>query len=95
MKKNKIPLKIPKFKNEDKERNFWSSTDLSKHFNSNDFEKVSFPNLKPTSISISIRIPNYLINAVKEQANEINIPYQSLIKKYIAQGVEKKKQQIK
>ena len=82
----KKQLNIPKFKNEDQERKFWASLDLSEHFKSSDFERVSFPNLKPTSRSISIRIPEYLLNRVKEQANEINVPYQSLIKDYIKKG---------
>ncbi|MCL4393116.1 BrnA antitoxin family protein [Patescibacteria group bacterium] len=82
----KKELKIPKFKNEDKERNFWSKIDLSEYFEPEDFTKVSFPNLKPTSRSISIRIPEYLLNRVKEKANELNIPYQSLIKEYIQKG---------
>ena len=51
------------------------------------FEKVSFPNLKPTSRPISIRIPEYLLIRLKERANEINIPYQSLIKDYIKRGI--------
>lgn len=83
----KKSLKIPKFKNEDQEREFWWKLDLSEYFEPSDFERVSFPNLKPTSRSISIRIPEYLINRVKEKANEINIPYQSLIKQYIKKGV--------
>jgi len=83
----KKQLKIPKFKNEDEEREFWWKLDLSEYFEPSDFERVSFPNLKPTSRSISIRIPEYLINRVKEKANEINIPYQSLIKQYIKKGV--------
>lgn len=83
----KKPLKIPKFKNEDEEREFWWNLDLSKYFEPEDFERVIFPNLKPTSRSISIRIPEYLLNRLKEKANEINIPYQSLIKEYIKKGV--------
>jgi len=83
----KKPLKIPRFKNEDEEREFWWNLDLSEYFEPSDFEKVSFPNLKPTSRSISIRIPEYLLNRLKEKANEINIPYQSLIKEYIKKGV--------
>ena len=83
----KKALKIPKFKNEDKERDFWSEIDLSEYFEPEDFIKVSFPNLKPTSRSISIRIPEYLLNRVKEKANELNIPYQSLIKEYIQKGI--------
>lgn len=83
----KKQIKIPKFANEDEERNFWARIDLSEYFDSSDFESVSFPNLKPTSRSISIRIPEYLLNRVKEKANELNIPYQSLIKEYINKGV--------
>ena len=45
--------KIPKFKNDSQERAFWSKFDLAKNFNLNDFEKVSFPNLKPSSQPIS------------------------------------------
>jgi len=83
----KKALKIPKFKNEDEEREFWWNLDLSEYFEPEDFVPVSFPNLKPTSHAISIRIPDYLLNHVKEKANEINIPYQSLIKMYIKKGV--------
>ena len=83
----KKPLKLPKFKNEDEERDFWAKLDLSEYYEASDLEPVSFPNLKPTSRSISIRIPEYLLNRLKEKANEINIPYQSLIKQYIKKGI--------
>ena len=83
----KKPLKVPKFKNEDEEREFWWKLDLSEYFEPGDFERVSFPNLKPTSHPVSIRIPEYLLNRLKEKANELNIPYQSLIKQYIQKGV--------
>ena len=83
----KKPLKIPTFKNEDEEREFWYNLDLSEYFEPSDFEPVSFPNLKPTSRPISIRIPEYLLNRFKEKANAINVPYQSLIKMYIQKGV--------
>lgn len=83
----KKELKLPKFKNEDEERNFWASIDLGDYFTENDFESVSFPNLKPTSQPISIRIPTYLLVHVKEKANALDIPYQALIKQYISNGV--------
>ena len=83
----KKQLSIPKFKNEDEEALFWSSLDLSEYLEPSDFEMVSFPNLKPTTRPISIRIPEYLLNRVKEEANALNIPYQSLIKQYIYKGV--------
>lgn len=84
MKKN---LKIPKLKNEDRERDFWAKINLADYLEAFDFEKVSFPNLKPTSHAISIRIPSHILVRLKEHANEINVPYQSLIKEYIAEGV--------
>lgn len=77
MKKN---LHIPNFKNEDEERDFWANVQLSEHFEASDFQPVSFPNLKPTSKSISIRLPEYLLNRIKEKANAMDVPYQSLIK---------------
>ena len=80
-------LKLPKFKNEDEERKFWGKLDLSEYYERSDFERAGFPNLKPTSRPISIRIPEYLLNRIKEKANEINIPYQSLIKEYLKAGV--------
>lgn len=83
----KKKLNIPKFKNEDEEREFWYNLDLSEYFEPSDFVPVSFPNLKPTSRPVSIRIPVYLLNRLKEKANELNVPYQSLIKAYIHKGV--------
>ena len=83
----KKKLKLPKFKNEDQERKFWWKLDLSKYYEPEDLEEVSFPNLKPTTRAISIRMPEYLINRLKEKANEINVPYQSLIKDYIKKGL--------
>lgn len=83
----KKQLKIPKFKNEGQEQEFWSKLNLTDYFESDDFISVSFPNLKPSSRPISIRMPEYILNRVKEKANELRIPYQSLIKQYIARGV--------
>ena len=88
----KRKLRIPKFKTEDEEREFWSKLNLSDYFESVDFESAAFPNLKPSSRPISLRIPEYLLIRIKEQANELGIPYQSLIKKYIAQGILKEKE---
>ena len=86
----KKKIRIPKFKNENQERKFWGKLDLADYFEPSDFKKVSFPNLKPTSRSISLRIPSYILMRIKEQANELDIPYQSLIKKYIAEKVLRK-----
>lgn len=80
-------LNIPKFKSETAERNFWDKVDLSEHFDSKDFVSVFLPNLKPSSSAISVRIPEYLLVRLKEKAHELNIPYQTLMKQYIAKGV--------
>lgn len=82
----KKPLKVPTFKNEDEERKFWYKLDLSEYYDAEDLVPVSFPNLKPTTRPISIRVPEYLLNHVKEKANALNIPYQSLIKIWIQKG---------
>ncbi len=84
----KKKLKIPKFKDEEAERAFWSKVDLTEYFQAEEFKPVSFSNLKPTSSSISVRIPNYLLVRLKEKAHELNIPYQTLMKQYIARGIK-------
>lgn len=71
----KKEIKPPKFENEDEERAFWADIDLSEHLDVDDFEKVSFPNLKLISRSISIRFPEYVLDAVKERANMMRFPY--------------------
>jgi len=81
--------KLQKLKKQDQELDFWSRVDLSKYFEPKDFKAVSFPNLKPTSTSISLRIPNYLLVRLKERANALNVPYQTLMKQYINRGIMK------
>ena len=83
----KTKLKIPKFRTEDQEREYWAKMDLTQYFNSEDWEAVTFPNLKPTSRPISLRLPEAMFLRLKEKANELSMPYQSLIKKYIAEGI--------
>ena len=76
-------LVLPKFKNEDAERDFWSKLDLSQYYEPSDLELVSFPNLKPTTQPISIRLSLSLLNRIKEKANGMTVPYQSLIKQWL------------
>lgn len=82
--------KIPQFNSEAEEAKFWNTHDSTEYIDWTKARKVIFPNLKPTSRSISIRIPEYLINQVKVEANKIDVPYQALMKQYIAEGVAKK-----
>lgn len=76
----KKQLKLPRFKNKDEERDFWAKINLADYYEPKDAKKISFPNLKPTTKPISIRLPEYLIDIIKEEANKIDVPYQSLIK---------------
>ena len=85
----KKKLVLPKFKNEDEERKFWDKFDLTEYYEPGDFVCVRFPNLKPTSTSISIRLPSYMISELKVKANRLDIPYQTLIKQAIYKELSK------
>lgn len=84
----KRPLKIPPFKSESEEQAYWDKFDLSEYAEASDLVSASFPNLKPTSRSVSIRIPEYMLVHLKERANRVNIPYQSLIKLYLQKALD-------
>ncbi len=83
----KKPLVLPKFKNEDEERDFWDKIDITEYFEPSDLKHVIFPNLKRTKRLISIRLPEQLLVQVKDKANKLHVPYQNLIQQYIQQGV--------
>lgn len=79
---------IPKFKNEDEERDFWAKADSSEYFDWSKAEEVIFPNLKPSTEHISLRLPEYLLARIKELANKKDVPYQSLIKIFLSDRIE-------
>jgi len=81
--------RIPKFKNEDEERNFWASADSSEYFDWSKAERVIFPNLKPSTETISLRLPQYLLARLKQIANFRDVPYQSLMKIFLAERVKR------
>ncbi len=78
----------PRFKNEDEERTFWATHDVTDFVDPRFARRVYFPNLKPTLRTISIRVPEYLIWELKTLANERDIPYQALLKSLLAERVE-------
>lgn len=86
----KKPLKAPKFKSEDEERKFWSKVELTDYFDLSDFQPVAFPNLKPSTKTISLRLPEALLYRLKAMANEQDVPYQSLIKILLNEKLEEK-----
>lgn len=78
---------MPTFKNEKDEFDFWEKNDATEYFGFEKNRVTSFPNLKYSTESISIRLPKSLLDDVKSIANKKDVPYQSLIKIYLADRV--------
>ncbi len=91
--KNKIKP-IPKFKNEDQEREFWSTHDTTEYFDMSNKVEFDFSELKPTSKPITLRLPLSLLSDLKRLANKRDIPYQSLMKVWLAEKVRKENRTI-
>lgn len=80
---------IPKFMNEDEEREFWSNRDSTDFIDWNSAEKVTLSNLKPSTKKISLRLPEIMIEELKVLANKRDVPYQSLMKIFLAERISK------
>jgi predicted DNA binding CopG/RHH family protein len=78
----------PAFKNEAEERKFWETHDSTDYVDWSKAQRVRFPNLKPTTTAISLRLPVSLLEQIKIAANKRDVPYQSLIKMWLAEKVE-------
>jgi predicted DNA binding CopG/RHH family protein len=81
--------KIPKFNNEDEERDFWSKNDSTDFLDWNKAQPVQFDKLKPSVHSISLRLPDALLGKLKILANKKDVPYQTLLKIYLSERVTK------
>jgi len=81
--------KIPTFRTEDEERAFWATADSTEYVDWSRARFVTFPNLRPSSTAISVRLPDTLLTELKLLANERDVPYQSLLKLYLADGVRR------
>jgi predicted DNA binding CopG/RHH family protein len=79
--------KVPKFKNEDEERTFWATHDSTEYINWKKAKKVMLSNLKPSVKSISLRLPESMIEELKLLANKKDVPYQSLLKIFLAERI--------
>jgi predicted DNA binding CopG/RHH family protein len=90
MKKNELK-QMPKFKNEKEETEFWSSHDSAEYIDYAKAKRAAFPRLKPSTRTISIRLPESLIEHIKQLANKRDVPYQSLIKIFLAEKVVEKR----
>jgi predicted DNA binding CopG/RHH family protein len=87
--------KIPKFKNENEEREFWSKADTTEYFDYSKARRVTFANLKPSTETISLRLPAGLLHEIKNLANRRDIPYQSLMKHLLYEKVHEERSQLK
>ncbi len=81
--------KIPKFKNEDQERDFWKEEDSSEYIDWKKAKKVVLHNLKPSVKTISLRLPESMLEELKLLANKHDVPYQSLMKIFLSERIEK------
>ncbi len=80
--------KIPKFENEDQERDFWASHDSTVYVKWEKAKRTRLPNLKPSTRTISIRLPESMLEDLKILANKRDVPYQSLLKIFLAERIK-------
>ena len=79
---------VPRFRGEQEERKFWEANDSADYLDWRRAERVRLPNLKPSTTSISLRLPVSLLERIKIAANKPDVPYQSLIKTWLAEKVD-------
>jgi predicted DNA binding CopG/RHH family protein len=80
--------KIPKFKNEAEERLFWQQNDSSDYIDWSNAEDAVFSKLKPSTRTISIRLPESMLEELKLIANKRDVPYQSLLKIFLSERID-------
>ena len=83
-----MKAKIPKHKSEDQERTFWADHDSSEYIDWSKGKRAVFPNLKPSTKTISLRLPESMLEELKLLANKRDVPYQSLLKMFLAERIE-------
>ena len=80
---------LPEFHTEDEEREFWAQQDSTEYLDWKQAERVIFPKLKPATKTISLRMSESMLNELKLLANKMDVPYQSLIKVYLRERIDK------
>lgn len=78
---------IPRFRSEDAEREFWAHADSTEYLDWSKAKRATFPNLKPSTRTISLRLPESVIEAMRLLANKRDIPYQSLMKVFLVERI--------
>ncbi|MFI5307503.1 MAG: BrnA antitoxin family protein [Polyangiales bacterium] len=82
---------VPPFTSEDQERKFWAKHDTTEYFDWSKAVQPTFPELKPSTTAISIRLPISMLEELKSLANEQDVPYQSLMKLYLAERIRRER----
>jgi predicted DNA binding CopG/RHH family protein len=91
-KRTKLTKKaIPRFTSEDAERQFWARHDMTDYFDWTKATQPSLPKLKPSTTSISLRLPVSMLEELRTLANEKDVPYQSLMKVYLAERLARER----
>ena len=83
-----MPKQIPEFKSEDEEREFWATHDSTEYVDWSQAKRAIFPNLKPSTRTISVRMPESMVDELKLLANKRDVPYQSLIKMFLRERID-------
>ena len=81
---------IPSFKSEEEERAFWETHDSTDYLDWTKTQQVIMPNLKPSTKTISLRLPQHLLDSIKAAANARDVPYQSLIKVWLQEKLHER-----
>ena len=79
---------LPKFSNEAAERRFWRTHDSTEYLDWSKAQRARFPNLKPSTQAISLRLPQHMLERIKTAANRRDVPYQSLIKIWLEEKLK-------
>jgi predicted DNA binding CopG/RHH family protein len=90
-----VPKKkqIPEFESEEQEREFWAGHDSSDYIDWSQARQITFPSLKPSTTTISLRLPVSMLQELKLLANKRDVPYQSLMKIFLAERIEQELRQ--
>jgi len=81
---------MPEFKNEDEEREFWATHDSSEYVDWSKAKRAVFPNLKPSTRAISLRLPESMLDELRQMAKRRDVPYQSLIEVFLRECINQK-----
>ncbi len=90
-KERALKKRVPKFQSEDDERDFWAEHDVVDYFDWDKSTRGTFPELKPSTKTISLRLPQALLDEIKTLAHERDVPYQSLLKIFLAERVARER----